>query len=191
MTQATRSSRASVRGVTPADRSTSSAWPRSWCSVHPRTLRIYEGEGLVCPARTRQQHPSLLRERRPPDPVDPAPDPEPGREPRRGPRPLRARGAPRDAHPRDGSTTNRVAGAERGRAAESTEAQPDRLPEDDRPTASGRTESGPDVTRKPGGPDGHTKDQVNEDSHSARPTPGRTCACCRSSRCARPSSSRR
>ena len=25
----------------------------SLVSVHPRTLRIYEGEGLVCPARTR------------------------------------------------------------------------------------------------------------------------------------------
>ena len=38
-------------------------------SVHPRTLRIYEGEGLVCPARTRYEHPPVLRERRPPDPA--------------------------------------------------------------------------------------------------------------------------
>ena len=35
-----------------AARSTSSASPRSIVSVHPRTLRIYELEGLICPART-------------------------------------------------------------------------------------------------------------------------------------------
>ena len=28
-------------------------------SVHPRTLRIYEDEGLVCPARTPDEHPAL------------------------------------------------------------------------------------------------------------------------------------
>ena len=40
------------RTGTPPDPSTSSAWPRPSSSAHPRTLRIYEDEGLVCPART-------------------------------------------------------------------------------------------------------------------------------------------
>ena len=54
-------------------------------SAHPRTLRIYEDEGLLCPARTPTEHPPLQRERHPPDHLDPAPDPGARREPRRHP----------------------------------------------------------------------------------------------------------
>ena len=36
-------------------------------SAHPRTLRIYEDEGLALPGPHADQHPAVQRERHPPD----------------------------------------------------------------------------------------------------------------------------
>ena len=58
------------------------------------------GRGPALSGPDADQHPSLQRERHPPDPVDPAPDPGAGRQPRRDPHPVRAGGAPRRPHPR-------------------------------------------------------------------------------------------
>ena len=68
--------------------------------AHPRTLRIYEDEGLICPSRTPTNIRLYSRERHPPGHLDPAPHPGAGRQPRGDPNPLRARGAPRDPDPR-------------------------------------------------------------------------------------------
>ena len=85
--------------------------------VHPRTLRIYELEGLVCPARTRTnirlysendiRRVLWIRHL----------TQQPGRQPRRGTRPVRARGAPRHAHPRDRSTRTATAHAAAARTS--------------------------------------------------------------------------
>ena len=68
------------------------------------------GRGPHLPGANADQHPPLLRGRHPAGPVDPPPDPGPRRQPRRRPDPVRARGAPRHAHP-GGPVRRRDAGS--------------------------------------------------------------------------------
>ena len=69
---------------------------RQRASANAADLR---GRGPHLPGANADQHPPVLRERRPAGHVDPPPDPEPRRQPRRRADPVRARGTPRDPDP--------------------------------------------------------------------------------------------
>ena len=190
-------------------RSTSSASPPGSSAVHPRTLRIYEDEGLLCPARTPTNIRLYSEERHPPDPVDPPPDPGPRREPRRRPDPVRARGAPRRPHPRGALRRRDPCGREdaprrRGRRRRrdpdgptahdgpdgDRPACPPPADHDHRPSTPRTRRAGPAPGRhSQGDPDGQATVQAGGRSQASRPS--RATASCRSSPCGRRSSSRR